>query len=82
MKHSEGTFIAKVTLTQEQATLIFDRILTQLECNEGLFKNRDGLHNTDWQVFNQLIEAGFDEPPEWEKCLTKINTIKMERGGK
>jgi hypothetical protein len=72
---------AKITLNQEQATVIFDLILTHLECNEGLFQNEDGLYNTDWQVVNKLIEAGFDVPRNFRGSLANLDRGQMERGG-
>ena len=71
----------KIELTQVEADLIMDELLTHLECTEGLFSNSEGTYNVDWKVINKLMAAGFKVPVRWEECLSKIDTIKMENGG-
>ena len=59
-----------VELTRDEATLILDKLLHDLDCTDGL-DNIDGEYDTDWSVINKLVDEGFKVPENWKPFFDK-----------
>ncbi len=57
-----------ISLTESEAHIIMDNILTHLECVDGFDRSNDS-YKADWSVIDKLCAAGFRVPATYEKVV-------------